>query len=335
MPKLPAALESFAGDAPWWSEVESCLRANADLASRSNAPPSEPSSSADDRSFSEAKSCDESFAADFVVDFLEPCDQPDALGRLGDFEILEVIGRGGMGVVLKGFQRELGRYVAVKVLAPHLAASGAARQRFVREARAAAAVVHPHVMPIHACLHVGPAAVPGDAAGRLRVAAAAHRRRGRWRSRRSCGSACRPPPAWPPRTPRAWCTATSSRRTSCWRKASSACCSPTSAWPARPTTPRLTRTGVIAGTPQYMSPEQARGEAIDARSDLFSLGSVLYAMATGRPPFRAETTLGVLRRISDTQPRPIREINPDIPEWLERIVGGLHDKSPELPSRRG
>src|SRR5688572_33136775 len=71
------ALESFAGDAPWWSEVESCLRANADLASRSHAPPSEPCSSADVRSFSEAKSCDESFAADFVVDFLEPCDQPD------------------------------------------------------------------------------------------------------------------------------------------------------------------------------------------------------------------------------------------------------------------
>ena len=68
--------------------------------------------------------------------------------------------------------------------------------------------------------------------------------------------------------------------------------------------------------------------------DLFSLGSVLYAMATGRPPFRAETTLGVLRRISDAQPRPIREINPDIPEWLERIVGGLHDKSPEAPSRQ-
>src|SRR5262245_59213986 len=55
-----------------------------------------------------------------------------------------------MGIVLKGFQRELGRYVAVKVMAPHLAASGAARQRFVREARAAAAIVHPHVMPIHA-----------------------------------------------------------------------------------------------------------------------------------------------------------------------------------------
>src|SRR5205823_458704 len=65
----------------------------------------------------------------------------------------------------------------------------------------------------------------------------------------------------------------------------------------------LTRTGIIAGTPQYMSPEQANGDAVDHRSDLFNLGSVLYAMCTGRPPFRAETTFGVLRRIRETTPR--------------------------------
>ena len=64
-----------------------------------------------------------------------------------------------------------------------------------------------------------------------------------------------------------------------------------------------TQSGFIAGTPQYMAPEQARGEPIDARADLFSLGSVMYAMCTGRPPFRAETTLAVLRRICDDEPR--------------------------------
>jgi serine/threonine-protein kinase len=90
----------------------------------------------------------------------------------------------------------------------------------------------------------------------------------------------------------------------------------------------LTRSGVIAGTPQYMSPEQARGEPVDARSDLFSLGSVIYAMCTGRPPFRAETSYGILRRITDNEPRPIREINPGIPEWLAAIVRRLHAKSP-------
>ena len=77
-----------------------------------------------------------------------------------------------------------------------------------------------------------------------------------------------------------------------------------------------------------MSPEQAGGEPVDHRSDLFSLGSVLYAMCTGRPPFRAETTFGVLRRIRETSPRPIREINADIPEWLERIVSKLLAKEP-------
>src|SRR6202035_236547 len=67
----------------------------------------------------------------------------------------------------------------------------------------------------------------------------------------------------------------------------------------------LTQSGVVAGTPQYMAPEQARGEALDGRADLFSLGSVLYAMATGRPPFRAETTMAVLRRVSEDAARPI------------------------------
>src|SRR5262249_51993896 len=90
----------------------------------------------------------------------------------------------------------------------------------------------------------------------------------------------------------------------------------------------LSDSGVIAGTPQYMAPEQANGESIDSRADLFSLGSVLYAMATGRPPFRAETNMAVLRRVCEDQPRPIREINADIPEWLAAIVAKLHAKDP-------
>ena len=89
----------------------------------------------------------------------------------------------------------------------------------------------------------------------------------------------------------------------------------------------VTLTGYHPGTPQYMSPEQARGDAVDARSDLFSLGSVLYAMCTGRSPFRAETTYGILRRITDSEPRPVREVNPAIPQWLERCIFKLLSKT--------
>src|SRR4030081_2580989 len=89
-----------------------------------------------------------------------------------------------------------------------------------------------------------------------------------------------------------------------------------------------TQSGILAGTPQYMSPEQAAGETVDHRADLFSLGSVLYAMCTGRSPFRAESTVAVIRRICDGRARPVRDINPDVPEWLPDILEKLHAKDP-------
>ncbi len=91
----------------------------------------------------------------------------------------------------------------------------------------------------------------------------------------------------------------------------------------------MTCSGVIAGTPQYMSPEQARGEPIDARSDLFSLGGVLYAMCTGRSPFRAETTYGVLHRITNESPTSVCEVNSDVPVWLGHVIERLMAKRPE------
>src|SRR6185503_14869919 len=90
----------------------------------------------------------------------------------------------------------------------------------------------------------------------------------------------------------------------------------------------MTHVGEIAGTPQFMSPEQARGEMVDHRSDLFSLGSVLYLMCVGHAPFRATTTMGVLKRVCESNPRPIREVNADIPEWLVDIISKLLAKNP-------
>jgi serine/threonine-protein kinase len=90
----------------------------------------------------------------------------------------------------------------------------------------------------------------------------------------------------------------------------------------------ITQNGVLTGTPQYMAPEQARGETVDQRADLFSLGSTLYAMCTGHSPFRADSTAAAVRQVCDTEPTPIHSINPDIPAWLEGIVKKLHAKEP-------
>jgi hypothetical protein len=90
----------------------------------------------------------------------------------------------------------------------------------------------------------------------------------------------------------------------------------------------LTQAGVVAGTPEYMAPEQARGEPVDHRADLFSLGSVLYACCTGRPPFQGSTALAVLRQVSEDDPAPVRSLNPDVPAWLEAVIARLMAKDP-------
>ena len=92
---------------------------------------------------------------------------------------------------------------------------------------------------------------------------------------------------------------------------------------------QLTQTGVVAGTPEYMSPEQAEGRKVGHRGDLFSLGCVLYAMSTGRSPFRASSAVQAIRRVCDDMPRPISEVNPDIPAFLINIIDHLLEKDPD------
>ena len=262
------------------------------------------------------------------VDFLAPSDDPAHLGRIGPYEVVEVIGRGGMGVVLKGLDPSLNRFVAIKVLAPELATSASARRRFAREGQAAAAICHDHVVAIHAVDASGglPYLVMQYVAGKslqeridqtgplpveeivrigmqaARGLAAAH----------AVGLIHRDV------KPSNILLENGVERVKLVDFGLARAADDAS----------LTQSGVVAGTPQYMSPEQAGGEPVDHRADLFSLGSVLYALCTGRPPFRAESTMAVLRRVSDDTPRPIRELNPEVPDWLEAIVMKLHAKDP-------
>ncbi len=266
------------------------------------------------------------FDADFTVEHLEPADEPNVLGRLGGYDVLEVIGRGGMGMVLKAFDRELKRTVALKVLAPHLAQSSLARQRFSREAQAAAAVVHPHVMAIHQVQAQGrlpflvmPWVAGESLAERLRTQGSLELKEVlRIGMQAAAGLAAAHEQGLVHRDvkPANILLERGVERTVL-----------TDFGLARAADDvALTRQGVIAGTPEYMSPEQAKGEALDSRSDLFSLGCVLYEMASGVSPFRADSTLATLRRLVEEPPPALASLNPELPPWFVGIVDKLLEK---------
>jgi serine/threonine protein kinase len=262
------------------------------------------------------------------LQYLQPPDKPGSLGRLGHYDVQAIVGHGGMGVVLKAFDDKLHRVVAIKVMAVEWAANATARQRFIREARAAAAICHEHVVTIHAVEedHRPPYLVMQfvegvslqeklDRGGPLGVKeilrigiqtadglAAAHQQGLVHRDVKPANILLENG------VERVKITDFGLARVA--------------------DDARLTQSGVIAGTPEYMSPEQADGQSVDHRSDLFSLGSVLYACCTGRSPFRASSTAAALRRVCDDTPRPIREINPEIPEWLCDVIAKLHAKHP-------
>ncbi len=261
-------------------------------------------------------------------DFLDPPDADGFLGRFGPYQVIEVVGRGGMGVVLKAFDPALHRVVAIKVMAPQLAAGAAARQRFTREARAAASVAHDHVVTIHAVdewkglPYIVMSYIDGrslqerlDQSGLM-----GPREIVRVGMQVAYGLAA----------------AHAQGLVHCDIKPSNILLENgvervkiTDFGLARSADDAsVTHSGVVFGTPQYMSPEQARGEPVDHRADLFSLGCVMYAMAAGRSPFRAETTMAVLRRVCDDRPRPLRDLDADVPHWLEGIVAKLLAKEP-------
>ncbi len=252
-----------------------------------------------------------------------------AFQSLEGYEFHEVIGCGGMGVVAKGLDCALQRVVAIKTLSQAFASHPQARRRFLREAQVAAAARHENIVTIYTVnesaqspflvmeyiagkslqqriTECGP--LPVDEIVRIarQIAAgldAAHR----------IGLVHRDI------KPANILLEDQSQRVKITDFGLARAMSDAG----------MTQPGVVAGTPQFMSPEQAQGQAVDHRSDLFSLGSVMYSMCVGEPAFYAETAVAALRRVCDDQPAAIQTVRKEIPHWLCDIVEKLMAKRPE------
>ena len=256
--------------------------------------------------------------------WLDPSDDPRMLGRFAGYEIVGVIGHGGMGIVLKGYETSLNRYVAIKVLAPRLASNATARRRFAREAQAAAAVLHENVVAIHRVdeVHDLPFLVmpyfSGESLQRriqrsgpltlqatLRIGAQIARGLSAAHAQGLVHRDIKPANILlEPGIERVQITDFGLARAA--------------------DDAALTRTGMIAGTPEYMSPEQASGRPLDARSDLFSLGSVLHACLTGKSPFQSGDPGETIQRVCLVKKRDLRNTDSSIPLWMDNLIEGLH-----------
>jgi len=293
--------------------------------------------------------------------FLAPPQAADEIGRLGGYRILTVLGAGGMGVVFKAEDPHLKRPVALKAMLPGLALTDSARKRFHREAQAAAAIDHDHivhiyqvgedrgvpfiamqflqgepldarlkrehVLPVADVLRIGRETAEGLAAAHARglihrdikpaniwLEMRAEAREARDEKK---GAASSLGPRLSAHAPRVKILDFGLARMN-----------------AAGT--QLTQQGAILGTPAYMAPEQATGEVVDERCDLFSLGCVLYRLCTGNLPFKGGDTVAILMAVSTERPRPPREVDPNVPPALSDLIMQLLEKKPALrpPSAR-
>jgi urea transport system substrate-binding protein len=269
------------------------------------------------------------------VDFLRPAVEPGELGRLATYRVLKVLGVGGMGMVFEAEDTGLQRRVALKVLRAELAADTNFRERFLREARAAAALAHDNIVTI---FQVGEDNdVPFLAMQFLQGETLESR-------------LARKPPLSLVDALRIGREIAEGLQVAHAHGLIHRDIKPANIWLeaadaagtfkrvrlldfglARRTggTSRLTEAGMIIGTPGYMSPEQARGLQLDARSDLFSLGCVLYNMLTGALPFDGPDTLAVLAALAVDPARPVGQLKPDLPLPLAQLVDRLLAKKAE------
>jgi serine/threonine protein kinase len=251
---------------------------------------------------------------------------------IGPYIIRDELGRGGMGVVYLADDTRLSRRVALKAIAPHLNRDPLARERLRREARIAAGLSHPGMATVYAIeeiegdLYLACEYVPGkslrawleggalampqvvDTAVQLAQALAAAHAHGV--------------------THRDLKPENIVRTTAGVVKILDFGVARLDAVSTTSFTPSLTQTGTITGTPAYMAPEQARGEAVDFRADLFAFGLIVYEMTTGTNPFVAQTLTGTIARILELEPAPLADARPDCPPDLARIVVTCLRKNP-------
>lgn len=250
--------------------------------------------------------------------------------RLGPYEIRSLLGAGGMGEVYEAYDTRLKRRVAIKVLAPDIAASAEYRERFAREAQALAALTHPNIVTIYSIDQVDDRVllVMGLVEGRrltelitdrglpldtllavalpLSDAVAAAHDKGITHRDLKPGNILVGPDGHITVLDFGLARLTD-------RSAPNADATTIASV-------HLTEQGVVAGTASYMSPEQAEGKPIDQRSDLFSLGVILYEMATGARPFRGDTTVSILSSLLRDTPESVSERRPDLPAGFANLI---------------
>ena len=262
--------------------------------------------------------------------FLAPPQRPDEIGRLGEYRVLKLLGKGGMGMVFKAEDPQLERAIALKVMLPQIAANVTARDRFLREARAAAKLEHDHIIAIY---QVGyDRGVPFIAMPFLKgmsledwlkrnrpLKMAQILRIGREIARGLQAAHERGLVHRDIKPANLWLDAATNGRIKILDFGL-----------ARPEKEDagLTRSGQIVGTPNYMSPEQAEGKKIDGRSDLFSLGVVLYRLCTGVLPFRGPNIMAVLMALATQDPPPAVSLNAEMPPAFSDLIARLMRKNP-------
>jgi eukaryotic-like serine/threonine-protein kinase len=261
--------------------------------------------------------------------------------RLGPYEIVAAIGSGGMGEIYKARDKRLARDVALKLLAAHSTDSTRARERFTREAQAVAALQHPNICTIydvgetddhqhyivmelldgetlHQRLSHGPIAIAQIVDLGIGLADALDAAHGHALIHRDIKPA------------NIFLTTRGPKILDFGLAKSVAPAAMASLQPTLPAGAMLTDPGSTVGTVAYMSPEQLRGEELDGRSDLFSLGLVLYEMATGRPAFTGATSAVISAAILHQSPMPARQLRPDLPAPLEQIIMKMLEKDRDI-----